>query len=118
MAGSAQLLVGGIGRRTQARRHITDAMLREWLDLPSAEDYLRQQRLRWAGHLVRHDTTATRLAFSRMQGARPPGRPRKPWREVIKRDVDKLQLPANDSCAEVAADRQRWKRVIRQPPVT
>ena len=63
-----------IGKRGQAATHTTDVMLREWLDLPCAADNLRQQRLRWAGHLTRHESSVTRLAFN-MKGthAQPTG---------------------------------------------
>jgi hypothetical protein len=104
----------GIGLRGQAENHITDAMLRERLSLPSAADHLRQQRLRWAGHLVRHDTSATRLAFSCMKGSRRVGRPRLAWRHVLNRDIKSLQLPANTTWTGAAEDRIKWKAVIRQ----
>ena len=85
----------GIGRRAQADHHISDAMLRERLGLPSAEEHLRQQRLWWAGHLIRHDTAATRVAFSCMQGTRAAHRPKLAWRHTDSRDLRSLQLPPN-----------------------
>ena len=103
----------GIGRRAQADHHITDAMLRERLGLPSAEEHLRQQRLRWAGHLVRHDTSATRMAFSCLEGTRAAHRPKLAWRHTVSRDLRTLTLPPDTTWAEAAMDRGIWARLIR-----
>ncbi|PHT60418.1 Transmembrane 9 superfamily member 2 [Capsicum baccatum] len=75
------------------------------------EDKLREVRLRWFGHVMRRGTDAPvlrceRLALDGFKQGR--GRPKKYWREVIKRDMEQLQLTE-----DMTQYRKVWRKSIR-----
>ena len=77
----------------------------------SVEDKLRKVRLRWFGHVMRRGTDALvhrceRLALDGFKQGR--GRPKKYWREVIRRDMEQLQLTG-----DMTLDRKIWRKTIR-----
>jgi len=43
-----------------------------------------------------------------VEGARPRGRPKKTWREIVKKDCQACKLNRED-----AMDRNRWRKQIR-----
>ena len=43
-----------------------------------------------------------------MEGARPRGRPKRTWREVVQKDCQARKLNRED-----AMDRTRWKKLIK-----
>ena len=54
------------------------------------EDIIKERRLRWLGHVLRMDNsrTARQAIHWELRGyKRKPGRPRKNWVDVIKRDL-------------------------------
>ncbi|KAF3653224.1 hypothetical protein FXO38_15745 [Capsicum annuum] len=79
--------------------------------LGSVEDKMQEVRLRWFGHLIRRGTNAPvrrceRLALEGFKRGRD--RPKKYWREVIKRDMEQLQLIEG-----MTLDRKLWRKNIR-----
>ncbi|PHT37653.1 hypothetical protein CQW23_21226 [Capsicum baccatum] len=72
---------------------------------------MRETRLRWFGHVMRRSTDApvqrcerlTRDGFKRGRG-----RPKKYWGEVIRHDIEQLQLTE-----DMTLDRKLWRRQIR-----
>jgi len=60
-------------------------------------EFVRLQRLRWAGHVVRlpDNRLPKRALNSRMQGRRPKGRPRKRWEDGVTEDAQKLDRCQN-----------------------
>jgi len=46
-----------------------------------------------------------------MKGARPRGRPKKTWREIVEKDCQARKLNRKD-----AVDRNRWSKQIRGDP--
>ena len=43
-----------------------------------------------------------------VEGARPRGKPRKTWNEVVDKDTDDLHIEPSD-----AVDHSKWRRMIR-----
>ena len=43
-----------------------------------------------------------------MEGAKPRGRPKKTWREIVEKDCQACELNQED-----AIDRNRWRKQIR-----
>ncbi|KAF3616193.1 Ycf20-like protein [Capsicum annuum] len=69
--------------------------IRDKVSVASVEDKMREVRLRWFGHVMRRGTDAPvhryeRLALDGFRRGR--GRPKKYWRDVIRRDMEQLQL--------------------------
>ncbi|PHT63712.1 UDP-glucose:glycoprotein glucosyltransferase [Capsicum annuum] len=79
---------------TRADR-VRNEIIREKVGVVSVEDKMREVRLRWFGHVMRRGMDAPvrrceRLALDGFKRGRD--RPKKYWREVIKRDMEQLQL--------------------------
>ncbi|KAF3615266.1 hypothetical protein FXO38_35213 [Capsicum annuum] len=73
---------------------------------------MREERLRWFGHVMRRGTDAPvrrceRLALDGFRRRR--GRPKKYWREVIRHDMKQLQLTEDRTL-----DRKVWRSQIRR----
>ncbi|KAF3632917.1 hypothetical protein FXO37_27265 [Capsicum annuum] len=95
---------------TRADR-VRNEIIREKVGVASVEDKIRKVRLRWFGHVMRRGTDAPvrrceRLALDGFKRGR--GRPKKYWREVIRRDMEKLWLTE-----DMTLDRKVWRKSIR-----
>jgi len=71
---------------------------------------LQQNRLRWYGHVLRHEDTdwVKRCKKYEVEASIPRGRPKRIWREVVQKDRQARDLNKDD-----AMDRSRWKKLIR-----
>jgi len=68
--------------------------LRERLGLDDIISVLQQNRLRWYGHVLRkedNDWVNTCMEYE-VEGARPTGRPKRTWREVVEKDCQPHKL--------------------------
>ncbi|PHT46649.1 Caffeic acid 3-O-methyltransferase [Capsicum baccatum] len=77
----------------------------------SVEDKMREVRLRWFEHVMRRGTDAPvrrceRLALDGFRRGR--GRRKKKWKEMIRRDMEQLQLTE-----DMTLDRKIWRMRIR-----
>ena len=84
--------------------------IREKVGVTSVECKMREARLRWFGHVKRRGMDAPvrrceRLALDGFRRGR--GRPKKYWGEVIRRDMEQLQLTE-----DMTLDRKVWKTRI------
>jgi len=63
--------------------------LRERLGLDDIISVLHQNRLRWYGHVLRKQDNhwVKKCMEYELEGARPSGRPKKTWREIVKKTV-------------------------------
>ena len=95
------------------RRHNYE--LRDVTRLPPITNYVRAQRLRWAGHVARMDegSLLRRILDGRPEGRRPPGRPRLRWSDCVRNDLALLQVDNPDQWIVIAQDRRRWKLLVR-----
>ncbi|KAM3394451.1 hypothetical protein P3S68_003453 [Capsicum galapagoense] len=90
---------------------VRNETIRKKVGVASVEDKMREVRLRWFGHIMRRGTDAPvrrceRLALDGFRRGR--GRPKKYWREVIRRDMEQLQLTE-----DMNLDRKIWRKRIR-----
>ncbi|KAF3637054.1 UDP-glucose:glycoprotein glucosyltransferase [Capsicum annuum] len=95
---------------TRADR-VRNEIIREKVGVVSVEDKMREVRLRWFGHVMRRGMDAPvrrceRLALDGFKRGRD--RPKKYWREVIKRDMEQLQLTE-----DMTLDRKVWRKNTR-----
>jgi len=96
------------GMRLQDR--IPSKGLRERLGLDLLMSILQRNRLRWYGHVLRkeyNDWMKKSMEYE-VEGARPRGRPKETWREIVQKDCQVRGLKRED-----AIDRIRWKKPIR-----
>jgi len=66
--------------------------LRERLGLDDIISVLQQNRLRWYGHVLRKEDNDWMIKCMEyeVEGARPRGRPKKTWREIVEKDCQAL----------------------------
>ena len=70
---------------------------------------LRSRRLRWAGHVMRAQSSIKTTSELSLPDRRGPGRPRKTWKECVKADMAKVNLSAVDP-----GDRDAWRAGVRR----
>jgi len=80
------------------------------LELHDIISELQQNRLRWYRHVLRKEDKAwvKKCMEYEVEGARPRGRPKKTWREIVEKDCQARGLNRED-----AMDRTRWMKQIR-----
>ncbi|PHT58230.1 hypothetical protein CQW23_00593 [Capsicum baccatum] len=93
---------------------VRNETIREKVGVAPVECKMREVRLSWFGHVKRRDTDAPvrrceRLALDGFRRGR--GRPKKYWGEVIRRDMEQLQLTE-----DMTLDRKvPWSRLGQDP---
>ena len=88
---------------------IRNQEFREKLGVASLFAKMRENRLRWFGHVQRktHDALVRRIECIIVEGKRSQGRPRRTWEEQIKSDMHEVHLSK-----ELTRDRGRWQHLI------
>ena len=84
--------------------------LRKRLGLVDIISVLQQNRLRWYGHvLLKADNNWVKKCIEyEVECARPTGRPKKTWREIVEEDCQAHKLNRED-----AMDHNRWRMQIK-----
>ena len=98
-----------------ARRYPWRATRRRTAGLASTL-HSRVALLGWLGHVLRMDNsrTARQATHWKLRGyKRKPGRPRKNWVDVIKRDLRQMNLTWEEA-EELANDKAEWRRRVAQ----
>ncbi|KAF3652718.1 hypothetical protein FXO37_17377 [Capsicum annuum] len=90
---------------------VRNEIIRDKVGVASVEEKMREGRLRWFGHVMRRGANdpvrrCERLALDGFRRRR--GRPKKYWREVIRHDMEQLQLTE-----DMTLDRKAWRSRIR-----
>ncbi|KAM3286480.1 hypothetical protein P3S67_025279 [Capsicum chacoense] len=90
---------------------VRNEIIRKKVGVTSVEDKMTEGRLRWFGHVMGRSTDAPvrgceRLALDGFR--RDRGRPKKYWREVIRHDMEQLQITE-----DMTLDRKVWRSRIR-----
>src|SRR5260221_9175727 len=76
------------------RDNITSVMLRERMDVEAIGVVVKQNRLRWFGHVERKEVCDWVQGFTvlEVKGPKPRERPKKMRMEVVKRDMKEMGL--------------------------
>jgi len=71
---------------------------------------LQQNKLRWYGHVLREeDDDWVKICMEHeVEGPRPKGRPKRTWREVVRKDCQACKMNKED-----ATDRCKWRKMIK-----
>jgi len=66
--------------------------------------------VQWYGHVLQKEDndSVKKCVEYEVEGARPRGRPKKTWREIVEKDFQARKLNRED-----AIDRKRWRKQIR-----
>jgi len=84
--------------------------LRERLGLHDIISVLQQNKLQWYGHVLRKEDNdwKKKCVECEVEGARPTGRPKKTWTDIVQKDCKARKLNRED-----AMDRNRWRKQIK-----
>ncbi|PHT34474.1 DNA-directed RNA polymerase III subunit RPC1 [Capsicum baccatum] len=90
---------------------VRNEIIRKKVGVALVEDKMRESMLRWFRHVMRSSTDVPvrrceRLALDGFRRGR--GRPKKYWREVIRHDIEQLQLTE-----DMTLDRKVWRSQIK-----
>ena len=87
--------------------------IRTKIGVASIEEKMRENRLRWFGHVRRRptDTSARRVERIKLwQVKRAQERPKKTWTEVTRQDIEAKGLSEG-----ILLDRNEWRKLIHVP---
>ena len=87
--------------------------IRTKIGIASIEEKMRENRLRWFGHVRRRPTDAPVRRVEHInlgQVKRAQGRPKKTWMEVIRQDIEAKGLSEG-----ILLDRNEWRKLIHVP---
>jgi len=75
--------------------------------------FIESQRLRWAAHVIRMDTTRTVKKLTEWEpcSSRPAGRPRLRWLDEVEEDLKKMKVR---NWREKCKDRRLWNEIVKQ----
>ncbi|KAI5739997.1 hypothetical protein M8J77_026070 [Diaphorina citri] len=81
--------------------------IRDLYNQPDIVAEVKRGRLRWMGHIIRREEESNVKSVWKNQpdGRRPRGRPKKRWWDVVKEDIEKINLTTTD-----ATDRIKWRQ--------
>jgi hypothetical protein len=90
-------------------------------DFPKLEDnlivkFIKSQRLRWAGHVMRMEKTRTTRKITEWTPykARPAGRPGLRWMDQVEEDLKRMRITGWRVRAE---DRGEWSKTVEQTKI-
>ena len=88
-------------------QQIRSNTLLEMLNIPSLEDLLRANRLRWYGHVERSTSWINKCRNIKVNSQRKAGRPKKTWQETITNDIKTWNLEDVDP-----SNRDAWRQSV------
>ena len=94
----------------------TNSELQRLFGQPDIVVKIKQERIRWAGHVQRMSETRTakKIFIGKLEGRRRRGRPRKRWIDDVEEDLRKMGVRCWRRKAE---DRDEWRRIIKEAKV-
>jgi len=90
---------------------ITNEVIGGKIGVASIENKMREARLRWFGHIRRHNIDALVKRWKKIDCSdykRSIGRPKKSWSKVISHDLESLGL-----VEDITQDRRLWSSRIK-----
>ena len=106
----------GITNKQQWEKRISSEEIREkWGDVDTVTTKLTKRRLEWLGHLARmQDQRIPKITlFSWLPQSRPPGGPRRRWRDLVKKDIKDAGIAENTWYKE-ALHREKWHQAYNE----
>jgi transcription termination factor 2 len=81
--------------------------------LPNFVWVVKSRRLRWAGHVacMGEERRMHSVLEGKPEGKRPLGRPRRRWKDNIKKELHEVGGGCGD-WMELAQDRDRWRTLV------
>jgi hypothetical protein len=75
--------------------------------------FIKSERLRWAAHAIRMDTTRTvkKSTECDLRPSRPVGKPRLRWLNQVEEDLKKMRVR---NWREKCKDRRLWNKIVKQ----
>ena len=75
--------------------------------------FIKSQRLRWAAHVIRMDTTRIVKKLTEWEpcSSRPVGRSRLRWLDQVEEDLKKMKVR---NWREKCKDRRLWNKIVKQ----
>ena len=92
----------------KAEDRVSTSTLYDKLSIPHLNLVMRQNRLRWAGHVHRSESWTNKCQQIGIEGSKCKGRPRKSWKETIREDLSAWNLTM-----DMADDRSLWRERLR-----
>jgi len=80
---------------------------------PNIVRVIKLRRMRWAGHVAHmgEERGLYRVLVGKLEGKRPPGRPRRRWVDNIRMDLQEVGCGYMDWIG-LAQDRDRWRTLV------
>jgi transcription termination factor 2 len=80
---------------------------------PNIIRQIKSRRMRWAGRVARmgEERNVYRVVMGKPEGKRPPGRPRRRWKDEIRMDLREIGWGSVD-WIQLAQDMERWRAVV------
>ena len=106
----------GITNKRQWEERLSSEKVREqWGDVETITEKLMKRRLEWLGHLARMPNCRIpkMCLFGWLPKTRPPGGPRRRWRDVAKKDLKAVKID-EDTWYDKALNRQEWLDTCRE----
>ncbi|CAD6198523.1 unnamed protein product [Caenorhabditis auriculariae] len=91
--------------------HVKNEDIRKRFGVAPIREKLRENRLRWFGHVLRADPTSIAKTSHTLEvdGKRPRGRPKRRWMDTLNEDLKETKLHPDQ-----AADRTKWRQRSRK----
>ena len=107
-------ILGISKKEARTRRLSNKELLAIWGDARPISVILAQRRLEWLGHIARMPETRIpkALLFGLLKCRRPPGGPRKRWRDCVRRDLKALGALSN--WYQTAQTRPSWRTLYKE----
>ena len=93
------------------KQHLRNEVVREKVKVTAITEKMREQRLRWFGHVERREEVCfgKRVQQLQVEGTRSRGRPRLRWLDVVKEDMAESGLKK-----KMAQDRSLWRNLSKR----
>ena len=103
----------GAKEENETRRKRYNYELYEAFNEPNIVNYIRVNRLAWAGHLMHmnNDTILKKIFNTKPDGVRRDGRPKLQWEDGVDQDMRIMEVK---NWKKVAHDRDEWAKRLKK----